>query len=487
MKNNKELQKLKKKILNDKIYRINLAEKSFYWFCHIYLGNHFTIKLAPFQKELIKIAEDPNNTFSVIVAFRGSGKSTIISLAYVIWSMIGIQKKRHIVIIGQTQNQSRLFLKNVKSEFENNDLLIKDFGKFEDDTDEWKSNSLVFKKYKTRISALSTGETIRSLKHLENRPDLIICDDVEDLDSVISKERRDKTYDWLTSEVIPAGAENTKYIIIGNLLHEDSLMMRLKISIFKKESGGNYYEFPFFDENGIPLWQERYKNQESITALKNKFTDNVWQREFLLKIIPDSDRIIKREWIKYYDDFPDDSYAFLYTVTGVDLAIGEGKTHDFTSMVSAKVYKKGDDLYIYILPFPINKRMDSSDISKTIKELSLSLGHGQMTKVCIEEVGFQTILIQQLQKEGFPAVGIKPHGQDKQMRIEVGSNLVKQGFVLFPKNGTEDLITQLTNFGYEKHDDLADAYSYLIISIMEKKDSASNFLKFMREYVKDLK
>ena len=45
--------------------------------------------------------------------------------------------------------------------------------------------------------------------------------------------------------------------------------------------------------------------------------------------------------------------------------------------------------------------------------------------------------------------------------------MIQSGKILFPENGAEELITQLVGFGVEKHDDLVDAFSSVIISIMD--------------------
>jgi len=38
---------------------------------------------------------------------------------------------------------------------------------------------------------------------------------------------------------------------------------------------------------------------------------------------------------------------------------------------------------------------------------------------------------------------------------------------MFPKQGAEELIEQIVHFGVEKHDDLADAFSIVILQIIE--------------------
>ncbi len=85
----------------------------------------------------------------------------------------------------------------------------------------------------------------------------------------------------------------------------------------------------------------------------------------------------------------------------------------------------------------------------------------------IEEVAYQGAFIQELVKQGYPAEGVKVMGQDKRQRLTLTTHLIKSGKILFPKKGCEELISQLVGFGYEKHDDLADAFSILVLKILE--------------------
>ena len=54
---------------------------------------------APFHNEMFKLAEDQNIKVLVVMAFRGSAKSTILNLAYILWSILGVQQKKFVVII----------------------------------------------------------------------------------------------------------------------------------------------------------------------------------------------------------------------------------------------------------------------------------------------------------------------------------------------------------------------------------------------------
>jgi predicted phage terminase large subunit-like protein len=146
-----------------------------------------------------------------------------------------------------------------------------------------------------------------------------------------------------------------------------------------------------------------------------------------------------------------------------------------TAMVSAYVYGKNEseNLRIYILPNPINKRgMEFSEMLERMKELSRNLGGGShLSKIFIEEVALQAApQIQTLENEGYPIEGIRPGSTDKRTRLMTVSNLVQTGKVLFPRNGAETLIQQIVFFSLERYDDLADAFSMLLGQIMVEEN-----------------
>jgi len=461
-----ELEEIKKK----RIVRQSLARNSHYWFFSIYLSHYIRYPFAPFHSDMFLITENQELKLAILVAFRGSGKSTLFTLSYPIWSVIGDQQKKFILIVSQTQSQARLHMANIKRELETNELLKADIGPFEEISDEWGSNSIVIPKYGARITVASTEQSIRGLRHGEYRPDLVICDDVEDLNSVKTKEGRDKTFNWLVGEVLPIGDQNTKMIIVGNLLHEDSLLMRLRKGIENGKLNGKYFSYPLLDEKNNIAWPGKFKTMQDIENLRTSIgTDTAWYREYLLRIISDADRLVHPEWIQYYDELPsEDNGQFLYTATGIDLAISERESADCTAMVSAKVFGNGDKMKVYILPHPVNERISFPETYEKAKFISKELGNGYYTKLFIEDVGYQRALIQNLTNNNVPAEGVKVSGQDKRSRLALVTYLIQQGKVLFPDNDrARELILQLTGFGVEKHDDLADAFSLLMLKILE--------------------
>ncbi len=459
-------QELRSKMYNDRAVRTAITKQSHLLFFNIYFASYVTHETARFQKELFSLTEDQSVTMVVAVAFRGSGKSTIMNMSYPLWAILGEQQKKFVVMLSQTQRQARQHLMNLKRELESNNLLKADLGPFQEQTDEWGSYALVIPQYEAKIMAASTEQSIRGLRHGPHRPDLIICDDIEDLESVKTKEGRNKTHDWLVGDVIPAGDQKTRIIVVGNLLHEDSLLMRLRQGIAEGKLNGTFRAYPLIDEQGSIAWPGKYPNQESLEQLKRAIgNESAWQREYLLRIISDSERVVHPEWIHRYPGSAPRKNAWL-AATAIDLAISKKDSADFTAMVSAVVHEYDEDMRIYILPDPVNERLSFPETFERAKQVCFAVGIGEPSKLFVEDVGYQRALIELLNRDGIHAEGTSVSGNDKRTRLALTTELIRNGQILFPESGTEQLIQQLVGFGVEKHDDLADAFSMLILKIL---------------------
>jgi predicted phage terminase large subunit-like protein len=310
------------------------------------------------------------------------------------------------------------------------------------------------------------------LRHGSYRPDLIICDDVEDIASVKTLDNRERTYEWFTSEVLPLGDFGTRLIVVGNMLHEDSLMM--KLSDYNDNQGwySSFMKYPLIDDDGNVLWPEKYTPQAIEDLKRSSMNDHTFEREFLLKIVPDDEQVIHREWLKYYD-FPlpcKDIQIPREILLAVDLAIKKGNGRDFTAIIPFYVTGFDKELQAYVLPYIINKQMDFPETIAELEKLSKKLQEifKIPTRIYVESVGYQDAVVQQLltvSKLSAEAVGVG--GLDKISRLRIVSPYVQTGKVFFPEYGAETLINQLLNIHSTKHDDLADAFSIGMSKIIQ--------------------
>ena len=454
-------------ILSNRELRIELARSSPYWFFHLYFPDYIQCKTAPFQKQMFLDLANERIRQLVIVSYRGSAKSTIATMAYVLWAIIGIQEKKFVVIASQTQQQALQHLRNIRTEIESTELIRKDFCSLQDESTEWGTSGLSIPKFKAKIVTTSRTQAMRGIRNGAHRPDLFICDDIEDSESVKTAESRRDTDNWFHSEVKGIGNLNTKYVIVGNLLHEDSLVMRLKESILGGQPFSKYSEYPIV-LNGKPTWPGMYPSLKVIGERRAGIKHTVWMREFMLNIVPEEDQIITLGMIKRYSYIPErlrnqPEHRFI----GVDLAVSEKNTADYTAAVFTVVRDIGrDNMRIFVLPYPINKRMGFNQIIDSLKEVQTN---APSTNFVIETVAAQDYVAQHLRSHGLKVKGVKP-GVGKHERLNIVADLIKRGIVQFPEGGCELLISQLTGYGIEKHDDLMDAFTLAVIEIMNRKD-----------------
>ncbi len=467
------------KVLADRATRVAVAYESHLWFFILYFAHHLFYELADFQKEIFSITQDKTNELVVITAFRGSGKTTIISQSFPIWAITGILQKKYVLIISKTAEQAKQIFKNIKTELETNELLKADLGPLQDESEEWKSYSLVIPKYGARITAVSSEQSIRGTKHGSRRPDLMILDDIEDLNSVKTKESRDNVYRWFKGDIVPLGDRGTQIFIIGNLLHRDSFIRRCRQDIVENGVPGIYRAYPIVNEDNQILWPGKFPDMQDIEKLALTIGDNIaFQREYKLIPLAEDSAIIQPEWIQYYDDINESEENFRYTITGIDPAIATKATSDFTAMVTAKVFGYKENLRVYILPNPLNYRAEFPETLNILKQIQKQY----KSRIVIESNGFQKAFIQLLEHENVPAEEVGNYGTDKAARLRMISTQIKNGAVLFPKNDpmVELLINQMIYLGVESHDDLVDALTIIMTKIIdEDEDPDARMVHFL--------
>src|SRR5688572_8590141 len=162
-----------------------------------------------------------------IAAPRNHAKSSAISFAFVLAAVL-FRQHRFVIICSGTESQSTLLLGDIKQQLIDNEDLIKLFGvkKFV----KLSETDIIVEMedgHKFRILAKGAEQQLRGTKWSGTRPDLIIGDDMESDEAILSVDRREKFRKWFFGALLQARAAGGKVIIVGTILHMDSLLERL--------------------------------------------------------------------------------------------------------------------------------------------------------------------------------------------------------------------------------------------------------------------
>ena len=447
------------------------ASKSLLGFSLVYLTGYFNEKPAVFHAELVHALEDENERRLEIIGFRGSGKSIFGSLALPLWAALEYPDKYpFIILVADSSRQATLNISAIKHELETNTLIKQDYGEIkgkviedfslQGEGEEWQKQNIVLSNG-VRILARSRGQKVRGLRHLQHRPKLVVIDDPEDGEWVRTKENRDKTDRWLHSEIIPGmDVKKGKLVVIGNLLHMDALLSRLKVP----GTGFKVLEFPLINKDGKCTWPAMYPTKKALEDKERDMGAVAWQREMLLKIVSDDEAIIKPEDIHYYDEMPKNATASIKG-HGIDLAISQKESADYTTIVSGEVFYVDNTPKIFIRPNPYNEHVTFHNFMQRVRQIPGELKGANI--FFVEDVAYQKAAIQEMERMMIPVVPMKPT-TDKRSRLQVVAPYIKNGTVLFPRSGCEQLLGQVFNLGVESHDDLTDGLTTLLQGLVQQ-------------------
>lgn len=455
------------------------------------LPHYLSLEPADFHREMDELLSDPLIRFLSIIGFRGSAKSSSGTTALPLWLALEHgEQYPFIILIAETNDAAVELIANIRHELEENEYIRADYGDMSagiSKQKEWTKKAVLLKNG-VKILGLSRGQRIRGKRHREHRPSIVVVDDPEEMKHVDKKTYRDKTEKWLRGEVIPSIEEHkARLIVLGNVLHTDAIMMRLKNDPIFVHRDYSLFSKPDTELFEFCTWKAKYPSQKAIEAKKLEVRHTSWMREYRLKVVPPEGQEVKEEWIQYYDELPkpvdeyDQSGRILRTHNpiiraghGVDLAISKAQTADYTTMVGGIVadkvipedtsYRLEGNPKIYILPNPVNERLSLHETIGRMKGIDQAMKALCATTFYMENVGYQKAAIEEAQRHGLPAVPVSV-GTDKRARLRAAAIFIQNGTILFPRKGCEDLLAQILGFGIEEHDDLMDGFTHLVSSV----------------------
>lgn len=461
-------------------------------FTNAILANQFDQpKPTPdFHRELWELCTS-NHPLVAIGAPRGHAKSTAITHAYTLAALL-FREHQFVLLVSDTEGQAVGFLGDIKKELQTNEALISLFGVkgFVKDSE---ADIIVEMEdgYLFRVIAKGSEQKVRGIKWANKRPDLIICDDLENDEIVMNQDRRDKFKRWFRGALMPCRGPKGKIRLVGTVLHQGSLLNDLlpsgklsvdtgiKVASLNPKAAWKAVKYKAHNSDFSQiLWKEMFPKdklqsirQEAVEAgypdlysqeyLNNPIDESVsyFRKGDFIAMTEDEKRLINQYRNTGSGDVPLLFYA------GADLAISQKERADWTVI---QVVGVADNNTMFHAD-TIRARMDSREIVETILQLQTKW---KLQWLAIEKdrisQAIGPFLKEEMVRRGIfvNLIEMTP-SQDKPTRARSIQARMRAGTVKFDKDADyyPKLEEEFIRFPRDMHDDQVDALSAIGLAL----------------------
>lgn len=428
--------------------------------------------------------------YIAVAAPRGHAKTTAVTLGYGL-AVLLFRERKFMLLVSNTEAQAALFLGNIKQQLTTNQTLIDLFGIKRSPEGKVKlvkdSETDIICEFddgkQFRIIAKGSEQKVRGTTWGTARPDLIICDDMENDEQVMNRERREKFKRWFTGALIPCMSDRGIIRMVGTILHMDSMLENLMPKPYAKDKRGKpttitedlrqYSTAPnkwvsikyraHTDDFKQLLWPEKktaeFFKVERADAFDNGLQD-IYSQEYLNIPIDESTTYFRRADFRAMSQ-QDFQKPVRFYITA-DLAISDKETADYSVFMIGSV---DEDKQLCIRNI-IRERMDGREIVDTLLALQRQY---QPEAIGIEEMQVSKAIGPFLREEMIKhnnyisLYPLKHGGKDKLTRSRSIQARMRANGCKFDKSQDwypifED---ECMRFPRDKHDDQVDAFAYL--------------------------
>jgi predicted phage terminase large subunit-like protein len=416
--------------------------------------------VTSFHREWLEMAclPDPN---VALAAPRGHAKSTLYNISFSLAAAI-LRAEPFQLKISRSRPLAVEYLRSIKYILTRNEHLIEDFGILP--VEKWSMNSeddFICESedgYQFRMSALGFEQNMRGTTWGTRRPGLIICDDIEDPEAILSRERMDKNMNLFMGTLKPMGHVNCRFRMIGTVLGMESLLQRF---IETPEWTSRVYE-AHNDDMSVVLWPEMFpkvywiSKKAEYASTNNMIQYNMEYRN--IAVDTSSGYFQSTDFVETDDT---DLHKKKVYYVGVDYAISTKERRDFTVMIVGGVDSDG-----YLTIADVRKgRWDGKQILDEMFSIQQTFDPDQwfVESGAIQKALGAALEIESRQRNSYLPLNPMVPTKDKASRARSIQTRMRSRAVRFDKRSPwfSDLEAEMIQFPRGKHDDQVDAMAWL--------------------------
>jgi predicted phage terminase large subunit-like protein len=411
-----------------------------------------------------------NYPYVVLAAPRKHSKSTSITFAYVFAGLM-FRRFEYALLVSRSWSISVEFLRTAKWHIENNAELRRIFKIVRLVKDSEDDIIVEFSDgHQCRMVARGAEQPLRGLTWGTKRPDIVMVDDLEDDEQVLSPERRMKLMDWFVAALLPIGNDDCVFRVVGTVLHVDSLLENL---LSDPAWHARRYQAHNDDYSQI-LWPEKFSKAKLI-LIKSTYEGQAkldkYNMEYRNRPVDSSVGFFRREdFVAMTDEDELRREKWTYFVGG-DFAISTKARRDYTVFVVGGL---DSDNYLHVVDVRRGRWAGDEIVAEifSIEEAYRLINGGNALKWFVETGAIKLALGPAIDKEMaernlfLDLTSITP-SKDKRTRAQSIQVRMRAKRVKFDKQASwyYALEEEMVSFDRWKYDDQVDGMSCLGIGI----------------------
>lgn len=469
----------------EQLKRIARARKDYNYFVQTYFPHYCTdkttgkpIPCASFHIKAAKYILDNPQMLAIFMWPRGHAKSTHMGVFIPMWLKCQQKPTIHsLVLAGKSEDSATRLLSDLQAELQYNQLYEHDFGQ------QYKAGFWAEGEFSTQddtsFHAIGRSQSPRGLRDRQNRPDYIICDDLDDDELSRNPSRVEVATEWTREALMGTfGAEGGRFIMVGNLISKCSILANIM-----ETPGVHVSRVNVYDKNGNPVWPE-YWTKERIEERRLSVGFRAFEKEYMNNPIT-LGAVFRTEDVVFGKMLPKLS-QYRQLICYTDPSWKATKQADYKATMLVGKTTSGD----YHLLKAFADQTSVSDMIEWHYTIARYIDGRVPVYYYMEANMLQELILEEFRKHGqakgdiIPVKGDTRKKPDKFARIEAMQPLFEQHLVIFNQEekdspGMQVLLEQLLAFerGSRMHDDAPDALESAIWMLNRRWSHNSDNIK----------
>lgn len=389
---------------------------------------------------------------SLTLCFRGSGKTTIVTVVGAIYLIVKNPNIR-IIIASKSSGNAAAMMGEIQQRL-TRDSFVEVFGAHRGDKWNDEATLVCTRTQPRREPTISVAgiDSATTSKHA----DVILADDLVDQENSRTKYMRAKLRSWLYQTLMPCLEPEGFVAFLGTRYHPEDLYEYLKGA----ECKGRTLEIPALRGSDNEGWTSAWPQKFSVAKLLERRENTPaidWDAQMQMRCDKMRGEVFDVDMIQYYN--PEDVPPGCEVVLGADLAISQRDRADYFALV-ALAYS--EELRRGWVLAEMAARLTFHEQMKAILAMGQEYG---VSRAGVEAVQYQEALAQEIRREmaeddelrneAFAVISVKTR-HDKVTRAHRLTVPVRNGQILFRKEHRA-LIDELLTMPDGDHDDRFDA------------------------------